>query len=238
MWKVSLIGKHLKGSQLLITTFFKAFGEPKIRWLFLLSSSAHWSGSWQRIFLPFRKLSKVNTYTGFYGGGCWQWLWSLWDQWVTQGTTFLSSRVRGVSVRVSRLLLLSHVLGVGWKKHSGCPRNLETPSAQSGAARRVNLWHHALVGTGMSSTQTNYHKETMIFTWWFENTKNALSALLIILLVQMLLGPQENLVFLIFDSLLCSSAALSRVMLSAVVDGLGVPFFACFLPYLQTYPVV
>lgn len=34
-----------------------------------------------------------------------------------------------------------------------------------------SVWHHALAGTGMSSAQTNYHKEKMIFTWCFENTK-------------------------------------------------------------------
>ena len=68
-------------------------------------------------------------------------------------------------------------------------------------------------------------------------TQNALPALLIILLFQVLLGSQESLVFLICDSLVYPNTALSRVMLSAGVDGLGMPFLAYSLPFLQAYPV-
>ena len=66
---------------------------------------------------------------------------------------------------------------------------------------------------------------------------NALPALLIILLFQVLLGSQESSVFLIFDSLVYPNTALSRVMLSSDADGLGAPLFACSLPFLQAYPV-
>lgn len=67
--------------------------------------------------------------------------------------------------------------------------------------------------------------------------QNALPALLIILIFQVRLGLQESLVFLIFDSRVHPDIALSGVMLSADADGLGVPFLACSLPFLQACPV-
>jgi len=60
---------------------------------------------------------------------------------------------------------------------------------------------------------------------------------MIILLFQVLLRSQEGLIFLLSDSLVYPNTVLSRVMLSADVDRLGVPFLACSLPFLQAYSV-